>query len=93
MAGSNQDGPVYRNFHGKWIQFNGRCGSGDLGVSNFSDHFYINVGARKVYADKGMDAIKGKQLSCVLMWPISKKPHLFLACIINSCMVHASCDQ
>lgn len=77
MAGSNQDGPVHRDFHGKWIQFNGRCGSGDLGVSNFSDHFYIIFGARKVYSDTRVDAIKGKQLICVHMWQISKKPHLF----------------
>lgn len=48
MARSDQNGPVYRDFHGKWIQFNGRCGSGDLGVSNFSDNFYIIAGARKI---------------------------------------------
>lgn len=84
MAGSNQDGSVYRDFHGKWIQFNGRCGSGDLGVSNFSNHFYINVGARKVYADNRVDAIKGKQLSCVHMWQISKKPHLFQPVLLTA---------
>lgn len=93
MARSNQNGPVHRDFHGKWIQFNGRCGSGDLGVSSFSDNFYIAVGARKVYSDNRVDAIKGKQFTCVHMCQLSKKPHLFLACAVNSCMVPASCVQ
>lgn len=93
MARSNQNGPVHRDFHGKRIQFNGRCGSGDLGVSSFSDNFYIAVGARKVYSDNRVDAIKGKQFTCAHMWHLSKKPHLFLACAVTSCMVPASCVQ
>lgn len=41
MAGSHQNGPIHRDLHGEWIQFNGCSGSGDPRVSSarsFSSH-------------------------------------------------------
>lgn len=68
VAGSHQNGPVHRDFHGERIQFDGRRGSGDPRVSSLQILFTSCVGAgegNKLFKNTREEAAERKPLPFV----------------------------